>query len=139
MRSSVAQAERPARFCSFTRAPAQADDKRFEQSLRENQTWLIWARARCGWKCGTCQVEPPPSSGRETCLRRRSVRPRRRPGRTNRALIGGNGMEPSTELPVWHQDRWFQAKLLCPARITSVVERQQLGARFAGREVQRIG
>jgi hypothetical protein len=41
MRSSVAQAERPARFCSFMRAPAQADDKRFVQSLRENQRRLI--------------------------------------------------------------------------------------------------
>jgi hypothetical protein len=40
---------------------------------------------------------------------------------------------------MWHPDRRFEAKLSCPTRITSVVEGQQLGARFARREVQRIG
>ena len=52
-------------------------------------------------------------------------------------LLASSG--DSTELPVWHPDGRFEAKLSCPARVTSVVECQQLGACFAGREVQRIG
>jgi hypothetical protein len=35
----------------------------------------------------------------------------------------------------WAPDRWLQAKLFCPTRITSIIERQQLGAGFTGRKV----
>jgi hypothetical protein len=51
----------------------------------------------------------------------------------------GSRCQYPTELSVWHPDGWFKAKLSCPACITSLVEGQQLGACFAGREVQRIG
>src|SRR5437660_561483 len=40
---------------------------------------------------------------------------------------------------VGEPDGWPQAKLFCSARITSIIERQQLGAGFTGRKVQRIG
>src|SRR5438046_2357720 len=39
---------------------------------------------------------------------------------------------------VGYPDRWLQAKLFCPTRITSIIERQQLTAGFTGRKVQRV-
>src|SRR5438046_3446608 len=39
---------------------------------------------------------------------------------------------------VGYPDRWLQAKLFCPTRITSIIERQQLAAGFTGRKVQRV-
>src|SRR5205809_2517429 len=39
---------------------------------------------------------------------------------------------------VGYPDRWLQAKLFCPTRITSIIERQQLGAGFTGRKVERV-
>jgi hypothetical protein len=41
------------------------------------------------------------------------------------------------ELMRWYRHRWFKAKLLCPAGVTPIVERQQLAACFSGGKMQR--
>ena len=42
-------------------------------------------------------------------------------------------------LPRRHDDRWPQAKLPGPPRVTPVIESQQLAAHFAGGKMQRVG
>lgn len=53
---------------------------------------------------------------------------------TCKSIVRYNG-----ELAGWHPDRWLQAQLPCPSRVTSVIERQQLAARLARSKMQRVG
>src|SRR5712691_3777797 len=43
------------------------------------------------------------------------------------------------KLARWHLDRWLEAKLLCPTRVTPVIERKQLAACATRDKMQRIG
>ena len=51
----------------------------------------------------------------------------------------GAGWSRKQALARWHQDRWFEAKLSRPPRITPVIKRKKLAAGFAGSKVQRVG
>ena len=57
---------------------------------------------------------------------------------------GGSSPSPANQLSStpyapalarWHQDRWFEAKLSRPPRVTPVIKRKELAAGFAGSKV----
>ena len=56
-----------------------------------------------------------------------------------RAAAYAGRIAPESELARWHQHRWFEAKLLCPTRVTPVIERKQLAACATRGKMQRIG
>jgi hypothetical protein len=58
---------------------------------------------------------------------------------TGEASRCGAGWSRKQALARWHQDRWFEAKLSRPPRVTPIIKRKELAAGFAGSKVQRVG